>query len=296
MARWSGSCASPVSASSGSSVLAKRWMRRLRCQFTKPVMRSEQSSWTDRLGKGPRWMSEIWARFEHGFRRRSRIFRPNRYQAVWLNRGWGLTMNWKNAWSTNGHRKCGPLAILAADAACAWLFRFCARYDARRAGGLFRWRGPRLSRPHTLFAGLASARRRARAERGAPSEACARSCARRAISKIVGRPELFQVYFNTGHQQAAITCCSTAATCRADAAPQLPDREIAESGFFALDAPAGTTARDLPAGSRSWAARTSTDGRSGKDSAPHSAVPAPPRPVGAVEIEHRADRARCRSG
>jgi ADP-ribose pyrophosphatase YjhB (NUDIX family) len=59
--------------------------------------------------------------------------------------------------------------------------------------------------------------------------------------KVIGVPELFQVYFNTSASRRdhvvfyRVTVEQTA--------PRLPDREIVECGFFAPDAlPEGTTA------------------------------------------------------
>jgi ADP-ribose pyrophosphatase YjhB (NUDIX family) len=58
---------------------------------------------------------------------------------------------------------------------------------------------------------------------------------------ITGQPELFAMYFNSRtspRDHVAFYRCTVSQT-----APKLPDREIVESGFFALDAlPEGVTA------------------------------------------------------
>ena len=58
--------------------------------------------------------------------------------------------------------------------------------------------------------------------------------------RIVGRPQLFHVYFNTSASRRDHVLFYRVEV--EQTAPRLPDREIIECGFFALDAlPEGTT-------------------------------------------------------
>lgn len=74
------------------------------------------------------------------------------------------------------------------------------------------------------------------------AEALEKEMAEEGNIRILARPRLFAIYFNrhvSRRDHVALFVIETFA----QTAPKLPDREIAESGFFPLDAlPAGTTA------------------------------------------------------
>ncbi len=73
-----------------------------------------------------------------------------------------------------------------------------------------------------------------------PATLWPRNCARKAIWRWLDAPELVAIYFNSRtsrRDHVAFYRCTVR-----QVTPKLPDREILESGFFALDAlPEGIT-------------------------------------------------------